>query len=170
MGFPGRNTGVGCHFLLQGIFLIQGSNPCLLHWQVGSLPLAHQENLYPLLHWSDVVKWKSLSCVQIFATTWNIHRILQARILEWVAVPFSRGSSQPRDWTQVSHIAGGFFTSWATREAQLLHWRKSKFYWKYVSRETQGTVCFKRHQTGIRARRQEKPRASEVPSALECTK
>ena len=36
--------------------------------------------------------------------------ILQARILEWVAVPFSRGSSQPRDRTQVSHIAGGFFT------------------------------------------------------------
>ena len=44
--------------------------------------------------------------------------ILQARILEWVAFPFSRGSSQPRDQTQVSHIAGGFFTSWATREAQ----------------------------------------------------
>ena len=34
------------------------------------------------------------------------------------ALPSSRGSSQPRDWTQVSHIAGGFFTSWATREAQ----------------------------------------------------
>ena len=44
--------------------------------------------------------------------------ILQARTLEWVAFPFSRGSSQPRDWTQVSHIADGFFTSWATREAQ----------------------------------------------------
>ena len=44
--------------------------------------------------------------------------ILQARIQEWVAFPFSRGSSQPRDQTQVSHIAGGFFTSWATREAQ----------------------------------------------------
>ena len=42
--------------------------------------------------------------------------ILQARILEWVAVPFSRASSQPRDRTPVSHIAGGFFTSWATRE------------------------------------------------------
>ena len=39
------------------------------------------------------------------------HGILQARILEWVAVPFSRGSSQPRDRTQVSRIAGGFFTS-----------------------------------------------------------
>ena len=43
--------------------------------------------------------------------------IFQARILEWVAFPFSRGSSQPRDQTQVSLIAGGFFTCWATREA-----------------------------------------------------
>ena len=47
-----------------------------------------------------------------------VHGILQARILERAAFPFSRGSSQPRDQTQVSHIAGGFFTSWATREAQ----------------------------------------------------
>ena len=46
------------------------------------------------------------------------HGILQARKLEWVAFPFSRGSSQPTDRTQVSHIAGRFFTSWATREAQ----------------------------------------------------
>ena len=48
---------------------------------------------------------------------YTMHGILQARILEWVAFPFSRGSSQPRDQTQVSWIAGGFFTSWATREA-----------------------------------------------------
>ena len=41
---------------------------------------------------------------------------LQARILEWVAFPFSQGSSQPWDRTQVSRIAGGFFTSWAIRE------------------------------------------------------
>ena len=47
-----------------------------------------------------------------------IPSILQARILEWVAFPFSRGSSQPRNWTQVSRIVGRFFTSWATREAQ----------------------------------------------------
>ena len=46
-----------------------------------------------------------------------VHGILQARILEWVAVPFSGGSSQPRDRTQVSCIAGRFFTIWATREA-----------------------------------------------------
>ena len=45
----------------------------------------------------------------------SVHGILQARILEWVAMPSSRGSSQPRDQTQVSHIAGGFFTVWATR-------------------------------------------------------
>ena len=49
---------------------------------------------------------------------YTVHGILQARILEWVNFPFSKGSSQLRDQTQVSHIAGGFFTSWATREAQ----------------------------------------------------
>ena len=49
---------------------------------------------------------------------YTVCEILQARILEWVAFPFCRGFSQPRDWTQVSHIAGWFFTSWATREAQ----------------------------------------------------
>ena len=44
MGSPGENTGVGCHALLQGIFLTQRLNPCLLsllHWQTGSLPLSH---------------------------------------------------------------------------------------------------------------------------------
>ena len=41
----------------------------------------------------------------------TVHGILQARILEWVVFLFSRGSSQPRDQTQVSHTAGGFFTS-----------------------------------------------------------
>ena len=78
--------------LLQRVFLTQGSN----------------------LHLLCEVKWKLLSYVQLFAVHW----ILQARILEWVAFPFSRGSSQPRDQTQVSHITGRFFTSWATREAQ----------------------------------------------------
>ena len=53
---------------------------------------------------------------------YTVHGILQARILEWVAISFSRESSQPRDWIQVSHIAGGFFISWATREAQEYWW------------------------------------------------
>ena len=47
----------------------------------------------------------------------SVHGMLQARILQWVAIPFSRGSSQPRDWTEVSCTAGEFFTVWATREA-----------------------------------------------------
>ena len=46
-----------------------------------------------------------------------VHGIFQARILEWAAISFSRGSSQPRDQTQVSRIASGFFTSRASREA-----------------------------------------------------
>ena len=50
----------------------------------------------------------------------SVHGILQARILEWVAISFPRGSSQPRDWTQVSHIAGRRFTLWATREAWVI--------------------------------------------------
>ena len=50
---------------------------------------------------------------------WTVCGILQVRILEW-AFPFSRGPSQPRNQTQVSWFAGGFFTSWATREARLV--------------------------------------------------
>ena len=48
---------------------------------------------------------------------YTVHGVLYARILEWLTFPFSRGSSQPRLQTQVSYIAGRFFTSWATREA-----------------------------------------------------
>ena len=54
------------------------------------------------------------------------HRILQARILEWVAFPFSRGSSRLRNQTRVSCISGGFFTNWAIRKAPLaLGWFNS---------------------------------------------
>ena len=48
---------------------------------------------------------------------YTVHGIFQARILEWIAIPFSRGSSQPRDWTLISRAAGDFFTIWPTREA-----------------------------------------------------
>ena len=47
----------------------------------------------------------------------SVHGISQARILEWVAIPFSRGSFQPRDQTRLSHVAGRFFNIWATSEA-----------------------------------------------------
>ena len=76
-------------------------------------------------------KWSEVKVAQSCPTLCDpidyiVHGILQARILEWVAFSFSRVSSQPRDGTQVSCIAGGFFTSWATREApkisQSEHW------------------------------------------------
>ena len=56
----------------------------------------------------------------------SVHGILQARILEWVAISFSRGSSRPRARTQVSHIAGRFFTIRATREPVTLEPNKRK--------------------------------------------
>ena len=68
---------------------------------------------------SLIVNCQSLSCVRtlFFATPWTItmpgssvHRVLLVRLLEWVAISFSRGASWPRDWTWVSCIAGGFFT------------------------------------------------------------
>ena len=54
----------------------------------------------------------------------SIHGIFQARVLEWVAISFSRGSSWPRDWTQVSRIAGRRFTVWATREVPQKFWSR----------------------------------------------
>ena len=70
-----------------------------------------------------VCVYDKVKVTQSCLTLWDhmdytVHGILQARILEWVAFPFSRGSSQPRYWTQVPHIAGRFSTSWATKQAQ----------------------------------------------------
>ena len=74
----------------------------------------------------EIPKCQSLSRVQLFEPHGlytqpgsSIHGILQARTLKWVAVPFSRGSSWPRVQTQVSCIAGRFFTIWATKETQI---------------------------------------------------
>ena len=101
-------------------------------------------------------KWKSLSCVQLFAIhglnspgqntrvgslsllqgifptqgsnpglphcRWILYHLGHKgspRLLEWVAYPFSNGSSQPRNWNGVSCIAGGFFTNWTIKEAQI---------------------------------------------------
>jgi len=50
----------------------------------------------------------------------SIHGIFQARVLGWVTISFSRGSSRPMDWTRVSHVVGRHFTVWATREVCLL--------------------------------------------------
>ena len=62
--FPGKNTGVGCHFLLQGIFLTQGLNLCLLHWQVDSLPLSHWESpVFQILELNSKRHWDQGLCI-----------------------------------------------------------------------------------------------------------
>ena len=68
------------------------------------------------------MRWVDQSCPTLCDTMnsslpgSSVHGISQARILEWVAMPSSKGSSRPRDWTQVSHIEGGLFINWDTRE------------------------------------------------------
>ena len=81
---PGKNTGVGCHSLLRGIFPTQGSNPHLPYCRWILYQLSHNGS---------------------------------PRTLEWVAYPFSSGSSWPRNRTRVCCIAGRFFTNWTIKES-----------------------------------------------------
>ena len=95
--------------------------PCTFSYHL--LP-CFPNKILKFLYWTWMGKVKvKVKVAQLCPTLCNsmdytVHGILQARILEWVAFPSSRGSSKPRDRTQVACIAGGFFTSWATREAQ----------------------------------------------------
>ena len=76
----------------------------------------------------------------------SIHGILQARIVEWVAFSFSRGSSQPRDWTQVCHIAGSFLTVWASRGTQMIkHNSNIRCYQKAYDLEFNGSSPHTHH-------------------------
>ena len=91
---PGKNTGVGCLFLLQCMKVkseseVTQSCPTLSDPMDCSLPGS------------------------------SFHGIFQARVLEWVATAFSRGSSQPRDWTHISCIGRWVLYHWATREASV---------------------------------------------------
>ena len=131
---PGRNTRVGCHFLLQETFPTQGLNLCLLHCRQILYHLSNQGSvIIDALNPNDSVhillttlnpmaipnleelgnsnptmcleKWKLVA--QSCPSLWDpmdcsppgnsVHGTLQARILEWAAIPFSRGSSRPRD-------------------------------------------------------------------------
>ena len=93
---PGKNTGMDCHVYYFYNFLLWGK------WK-----------------WSRSV---AQSCPTLCGPMncslphSSVHGIFQARVLEWVAISFSRGSSWPRDWIQISCIVGRRFTVWATRE------------------------------------------------------
>ena len=91
---------------------------------------------------APVCESESVSHVWLFATPWTVahqaplvHGILQAKILEWVAIAFPRGSFWPRDRTQVSCIAGRFFTIWTTREAPISSVPKHKKGWRCTGME-----------------------------------
>ena len=92
------------------------NNTIALRQGLGSTSSDTHNNIFELFIKLKKVKVKSLSCVRLFVTPVDcsppgssVHGILQARILEWVAISFSRGSSQSRDRTQVSHIGGRCF-------------------------------------------------------------
>ena len=121
---PGKNTGVGCHFLL----------PCM-----------------------KVKSEVTQSCptfgdpMDCSLPDFSFHGIFQARVLEWGAISLSRGSSWPRDWTQVSHIAGRCFTVWATREAQVVikeiiifqkNWFSRLIFWEYWKGKCRNNALF----------------------------
>ena len=79
-------------------------------------PLQIPWDLHSEVKWSHSVMPNSLWPHGLSLPGSSVHGILQARILEWVAISFSRGSSRPRDRTQISHFAGRWLL-WATREA-----------------------------------------------------
>ena len=131
-----HSTGILCEVWLQKcsfpviqICTIQKALAVLRRWTVGSMFMSlnkqvdFSEVLSPITRrsvaQSCLTLWDPMSDPCVSPPGSSVHGILQARIPEWVAVLFSRGSSQPRDWTQVSSIAGRFFTVWATRKAPI---------------------------------------------------
>ena len=95
------------------------------------------------------VKVAQLCLTLCDSINYTVHGVLETRILEWVAFPFSKRSSQPRDWTQVSSITGGFFTNWGTREAHAAYERYAlKFKTQIKSKRMEKDFCAKsKHKT-----------------------
>ena len=128
------------------IFIHSAAWLYFLHWVSLVLPCA-----FPL---PVKVKVAQLCPALCDPMDYTVHGILHARILEWAAFPFSRGSS--RDWTQVSRIAGRFFTSWATRETHyipLLLLSRFSRVWLCVTPETAAHLslgfCRQEHWSGL---------------------
>ena len=94
-------------------FSNQGYSLCPLQWKCKVLTIGGGGGLVVK---SCPTLFNSMDCSLAGS---SVHGISQARIRKWVAMPFSRASSRSKDWTQVSCIAGGFFTNWASRKALL---------------------------------------------------
>ena len=111
--FPGKNNGVGCHFVLQGSFLTQGSNPNLLHWQVGSLPLAPSGKPYiytnKCLCTEEPGRLQSMGSLRVrhdWATSLSLFTFMHWR-RKWQLTPvFWPGESQGRGSLVGYHLWG----------------------------------------------------------------
>ena len=103
---PGKNTGVGCHFLLQGIFPGERSprSPAL---QADSLTPEPPGKPSKVASYTHTLFLNSIQCNTMDCSPWDS----PGQNTGVGSIPFSRGSFQPRDQTLVSHIAGRFFTS-----------------------------------------------------------
>ena len=101
MDFPGKNTGVGCHFLLQGIFPTQGSSPSLLHWQVNFfLPLSHLEAPFSHLHGKKF--HEKFMCLSL----WQEPIIMKILILNgFILLKVSAHSKDLEKWFSMEHIS-----------------------------------------------------------------
>ena len=117
MGFPGKDAGKGFHFLLWGIFPELGIE-LMSSALAGGFFTTEPGRKARIDSESEVTQSCLTLCdpVDCSLPGSSIHGILQARVLEWVTISLSRGSSQPRDWTWVSRIGGRSFNLWATRE------------------------------------------------------
>ena len=107
---------VGCIFVLLTVSFMVQKLLSSMRYHLFFVLCCFVFSLFSLLS-----QWKSLNSVQLFPTRWtvapsgsSVHGILHKKLLEWIAFPFSRGSSQPGDRTWVSLIADRSFTIWAT--------------------------------------------------------
>ena len=114
---PGKNTGAGCHFLLQRFSWPRDQN------HVSCVSCIGRQILYHCATWEAPIEVFKYQFAQSCPTLCNpmdcslsgssVHGIFQARVLEWIAISFSRASSRPKNQTQVSRIAGRRFTVWS---------------------------------------------------------
>ena len=118
MGSPGQEHWSGLPFPPPGDLSDPGIKPLsldqILHWQLCHVKVKSE---------SEVAQLCPTLCDPMDCSLpgSSVHGIFQAIVLEWISISFSRGSSQPRDQTQVSHIVDRCLTIWATREAPLCH-------------------------------------------------
>ena len=148
---PGKNTGSGLPFPPPGDLPDPGTKPVSPALQADSLP-SEPPGKPHAMQWGQKTKWEKVnssqcispllllpsrfSCVRLCdpmdcnPSGSSVRGILQARKLEWVAIPSSRRSSPPRDWTRVSCICRSILYLWATRETHFSLEQFNKYLYK----------------------------------------